>query len=331
MRISLFLPHVGVFGGVRRYIELGNAWVASGHEVHLYHPEGTAPAWLSFAGRCAPLVASASAAADLAFCGDRHTLGDFLRSPAVKRIYYCVIEKDPAAGAAVAAGAALAANSTPLRARLARRHRIPVIDGIGGIDPDRFHTDPARRPADRLRIVLNGRRSRPKKGTDLILAALRGLRDRHPETEIVLFDSVLSGAPDPRDGAPLPPGARYVLDPSQEELAALYQSAHLFIAAERKAGWCNTALEAMACGAAVACTPSGTTDFARHGETALVIPVRHPWWVRRAARRLLEDAELRTRLGIAGAAEARRWSWERLAEKLLAQAASVPPRASTIG
>src|SRR5438552_2113927 len=40
MRIALFLPHVGVFGGVRRFIELGNAWTASGHAVTLFHPGG---------------------------------------------------------------------------------------------------------------------------------------------------------------------------------------------------------------------------------------------------------------------------------------------------
>jgi len=320
MRISLFLPHVGVYGGVRRFIELGNVWTADGHEVVLYHPEGAPPAWLPFAGRTAPLAEAAGARADLAFCGDRHTLPALLASPAARRIYYCVIEKDPAAGAAIAAGAALAANSSPLRASLERRHRVSVIDGIGGIDAGRFQPDPAQRPGDRLRILLNGRRSRPKKGTDLILAALRGLAAAGRAPEIVLFDTVAPGEPDPREGAPLPPGARYVLDPSQAELAALYQSAHVFVAAERKAGWCNTALEAMACGAAVACTRSGTTDFARHEETALVVPLRHPWFVRRAARRLLADADLRGKLGAAGAAEAPRWSWTRLAAKLLAQA-----------
>ena len=40
MRISTFLPHVGVFGGVRRFLELGNAWCAAGHEV-TYHPGET--------------------------------------------------------------------------------------------------------------------------------------------------------------------------------------------------------------------------------------------------------------------------------------------------
>src|SRR5262249_45306577 len=138
-----------------------------------------------------------------------------------------------------------------------------------------------------------------------------------------LFDTPGAGDPDPRTSGPLPANARYVIGPSQDDLVALYQSAHVFLAAERKAGWCNTALEAMACGAAVGCTRSGTTDFARHGEPALIVPVRHAWFVARAARRLLTDAALRARLSAAGPPEAARWRWPVLAARLLDQVAKL--------
>jgi glycosyltransferase involved in cell wall biosynthesis len=319
MRIATFLPHVGVFGGVRRFIELGNAWARLGHEVRLFHPAGTPPDWLPYAGRVERLETAGAFAADLSFCADPHTMTAFLAAPAARRVYYCVIEKDPGVGRALAAGAALAANSSPLRRRLAARHRVTVLDGVGGLDTARFRPDPAGRDGDRVRILLNGRRSRPKKGTDLILAALRGI-ETEGEVEIVLFDHVAAGEPDPRAGARVPPGARWVLNPAQDALAALYRSAHVFIAAERKAGWCNTALEAMASGAALVCTKSGTTDFARHERTALVAPVRHPWFLRGPIRRLVRDPALRARLGVAGAEEAKRWSWDALAARLLDEA-----------
>ena len=195
-----------------------------------------------------------------------------------------------------------------------------VLDGIGGINTRQFRPDPARRAEAPLRVLLNGRRSRPKKGTDIVLRALAGLAGRVPDFEVVLFDSLgPQNRQDPRDGAPLPANARFVLDPTQEELVALYQSAHLFVAAERKAGWCNTALEAMACGVAVVCTPSGTRDFARHGGNALVARWRHPWALRPPIARLLRDPALRQRLGAAGPATAAAWTWEALAAKLLAQ------------
>jgi glycosyltransferase involved in cell wall biosynthesis len=230
-----------------------------------------------------------------------------------------VIEGDAGLARAVADPAiALAANSQALRAAVARRARRPVLDGVGGIRTTHFRPDPAKRATAPLRVLLNGRRSRAKKGTDLVLAALRDLRGV-PEFEVVLFDSVdAHNRQDPRDGAPLPANARFVLNPSQDELAALYQSSHLFVAAERKAGWCNTALEALACGCALVCTSSGTRDFARHGENALVA-WRHPFFLAPAIRRLLVDAALRERLAAAGPASAEPWSWPRLAEKLLVQ------------
>jgi glycosyltransferase involved in cell wall biosynthesis len=319
MRIALFLPHVEVFGGVRRFLELGNAWTEAGHAVTLFHPSGEAPAWLPFLGTTRPLAAAAAGASELAVCADPHTYAEFRRHSATRHLYYCVIEGDP--GLALAVGdsqVVLAANSSPLRARVAAQSHRPVLDGIGGIRLDQFRPDAAARATAPLRVLLNGRRSRPKKGTDLILGALAGLRGKVPEFEVVLFDSIGErNRQDPRDGAPA--WVRFVIGASQPELVALYQSSHLFVAAEKKAGWCNTALEAMACGTALVCTRSGTTDFARDGENALVVRWRHPFFLGGAIRRVLGDPALRARLEIAAPRELERWSWPVLAEKLLRQ------------
>ncbi len=321
MRIVTFLPHVGVFGGVRRFIELGNEWCALGHDVTLVHPEGTLPAWLPYRGQVAPLASAPTAGAfDLAVCADPHTYDAFRATRATTHLYYCVLEGDSGLQRALADPAVrLAANSGALRAALARRARRPVLDGVGGIRCEQFRPSASQRATAPLRVLVNGRRSRAKKGTDLVLRALAGLGASVPAFEIVLFDNVdAHNRQDPRDGAPLPPNARFVINPTQAELVALYQSAHVFVAAERKAGWCNTALEALACGCALVCTRSGTRDFARDGENALV-SWRHPWFLRRELRRLLRDAPLRTRLGAAGPASAAPWEWSVLAQKLLAQ------------
>ena len=321
MRIALFLPHVGVFGGVRRYLELGNEWVARGHAVTLHHPAGTPPAWLPFAGTTARTDAAATTTSDLAICGDSRSFAAFRAHASARHVYYCVLEGDP--GLALAfddPAVTLMANSGPLRRDLGARTSRPVLDGIGGIRPTRFHPDPTARAAAPLRVLVNGRRSRAKKGTDLVLRALAGLVGHVPAFETVLFDALdpETNRQDPRDGAPLPPHARFVIDPSQDELVRLYQSSHIFVAAEKKAGWCNTALESLACGCALVCTRSGTTDFARHEDNALVT-WRHPWFLRRALRRLLTDAALRERLSAAGPASAERWAWPALADRILTQ------------
>ena len=321
MRIATFLPHVGVFGGVRRFLELGNAWRALGNEVTLYHPGGEPPDWLPYRGRVAPLADAGREASDVALCGEAGTYAAFRAHDASRHVYYCVLEKDPGLARAIAdRGCLLAANSGPLRRAVSRRARRPVLDGIGGINLEQFRVRRDARPESPLRILVNGRRSRPKKGTDLILRALRGLGADVAPFEVVLFDTLPRGEDsDPRVQAPAPENARWVLGPSQAELVALYQSAHVFVAAERKAGWCNTALEAMACGCAVACTRSGTTDYAEHEVNALVVPVRHPIWIRRAVRRLLVEAPLRGRLAGAAPQAALPWTWDRLARRLLEQ------------
>lgn len=321
MRIGMFLPHVGVFGGVRRYLELGNEWVAMGHDVTLFHPGGAPPAWLPFRGETRPTAAAAGADSDVALCGEAVSYSAFRAHLASHHLYYCVLEGDPGLpSAARDPGVTLMANSGALLRSLRRNTRRPVLDGVGGIRPERFRPDPSRRAASPLRVLVNGRRSRPKKGTDLVLRALAGLAGKAPAFETVLFDSVdpATNFQDPRDGAPLPPGARFVLGPTQDELVELYQSSHVFVAAERKAGWCNTALEALASGCALVCTRSGTADFARHEENALV-SLRHPWFLRAALARLLTDAALRARLSAAGPASATPWAWPVLARKILAQ------------
>lgn len=331
MRIALFLPHVGVFGGVRRFLELGNAWADAGHEVCLYHPEGGPADWLPFRGVIRPLAAAAAARSDLGWCADVHTYDAFRAHATSRHVYYCVLEGDPGLRRAIAdRGVTLAANSAALRRAVAARAGRPVLDGAGGIRIEQFRPDPARRAAAPLRVLVNGRRSRPKKGTDLVLRALRGLVGRVPEFETVLFDSIgPQNRQDPRDGAPLPPGARFVLDPSQSELVALYQSSHVFVAAERKAGWCNTALEALACGCALVCTPSGTRDFAHDGENARVVRWRHPFFLAHALREVLTNDTLRRRLAAAGPASAAPWNWAALSRKLLAQLERPPAPIAT--
>jgi glycosyltransferase involved in cell wall biosynthesis len=107
-----------------------------------------------------------------------------------------------------------------------------------------------------------------------------------------------------------------VRDPRQEELAALYGDADLFVSAERRAGWCNTAAEAMACGAAVVCTRSGTEDFARDGSTALVSRYAWSWLLASAVARLLRDPALRAAVAERGRREMEEWSWERTARRI---------------
>jgi glycosyltransferase involved in cell wall biosynthesis len=203
------------------------------------------------------------------------------------------------------------------------RRGVRAVPAVGGVNPAIFHPpDPDPRPARAregrpVRALVYGRLSRKRKGT---LAAARAVsmaahRSRI-RVELTLFDAPPPGEPPPPERLPLHVPHRWVLDPTQEELAALYGDADLFVSAERRAGWSNTAAEAMACGAAVVCTRSGTEDFARHGETALVSRFPWSWALARHVSRLLRDVPLRTRIAERGRERIRWFPWERTADAI---------------
>src|SRR5687767_2780018 len=140
LSIAAILPHLQVFGGIRRYLALGEAWRALGHHITLYTPEGIPPDWFAFGGRVRSFGLLGQTRHDLAFASQPALLERLRALPADRRVFYCVLEGEPGeAEAARDPDLLLMANSIELAARLARRYRRPVLDGAGGIDPDFFH------------------------------------------------------------------------------------------------------------------------------------------------------------------------------------------------
>ena len=94
------------------------------------------------------------------------------------------------------------------------------------------------------------------------------------------------------------------------ELGAWYQRAAVVCVPSRREGYGMTAREGMAWGRPVVATAvGGLPDAVADGETGLLVPPRDPAALRAAIARLLDDAELRSRLGAAARrVAAERWS-----------------------
>jgi glycosyltransferase involved in cell wall biosynthesis len=326
------LPGVGVFGGVRRFLEVGNALVRRGHRYTLYHPEGTRPDWLPFAGEVRRLVELPSTAHTVLLCGEPTLVPQFEAAPARLKLFYCVLEKMPNERSIVTRRDWIPiANSTGIRERLRKRYGVEAQDAIGGLDPALFRPTGPPRPLqpEPLRILAYGRLSRARKGTALVVRAAarvaRQLGHRAPAwagtlahpVQLVLFDHVGPGNErDPRPDFESPIPVEFHLNLSQAELAALYSTCDVFVSAERRAGWNNTVAEAMACGVPVVCTASGTRDLAIHGETAWVVRWRHPWALARGIRALARDRKTRERMRSAARTRALGFTWDRVAERI---------------
>jgi glycosyltransferase involved in cell wall biosynthesis len=320
LRIAVALPHLGIYGGIRRFLELGGIWIARGHDVTLAVPRGAAAreAWLPFEGRIGALEDLSRERWDALLSPDP-TLFLRVEAPGALRVFYAVLERAPGAERACRRADIVLGSSAGMIRHLARRG-IRAEDGVGGVNFQRFRPPKADARPERarsggaVRALVYGRLARRRKGSWAAAKAVEiAARRTGVATELTLFDAPPPGDRRGGDALPLSIPYRWVLNPSQEELSGLYGDADVFVGAERRAGWCNTAAEAMACGAAVACTRSGTEDFARDGDTAAV--ARWPWTQALAGKvaSLLREPALRARIAARGREKIQNYPWERTA------------------
>jgi GT2 family glycosyltransferase/glycosyltransferase involved in cell wall biosynthesis len=173
-----------------------------------------------------------------------------------------------------------------------------------GIDLDTF--GPRADVARREDMVLALGRSNPLKNFPLTLEAWRALAEPRPELRLFGIEPELA----------TDPGMRYVAAPDDAQVNELLCQATVFVQTSIHEGFALPPLEAMATGAAVLCTDAhGNRDFCVDGVNCLM-PDPDVRSVAEALRRLLDDPELRARLGRAGIETAGDYAWERRIDTL---------------
>jgi glycosyltransferase involved in cell wall biosynthesis len=323
VKIAALLPHVEIFGGVRRYLEIGNELVEKGHTFVLFTPKGERPDWLEFAGTSRPFESLEADRFDIGLCSEYSVLPHFDRLKAEAKFFYFLLEGHKKEGEVARSGYYFLGNSEGICRRVERKYGLHCYRAPGGINPDIFYplekSAPAPSPAagGEFRILCYGRVYKKRKGVRHVIRAVEGLYPKFPGLRLIFFDSLVGE--DRRDPRPLIKTSvphDFHLNLPQEKMAWLFSGADLFVSAEKRAGWANTAAEAMACRVPVVCTRSGTGDFALPGRTALVVPFAHPYLLRRQIRKMLLDEGLRLRLARAGYEKIREFTWEALAARL---------------
>jgi glycosyltransferase involved in cell wall biosynthesis len=143
----------------------------------------------------------------------------------------------------------------------------------------------------------------PMKGLVPLLEAVAKLRTER-ELELVVIGNP---RPDGRvakaiERLELAPIVRFVSGISDEELARNYASAEVAVVPSLYEGFSLPAIEAMACGVALVATTGGALPevVGTDGETGLLVAPDDPGALAAAIGRLLDDDQLRRRLGAAG-------------------------------
>jgi glycosyltransferase involved in cell wall biosynthesis/GT2 family glycosyltransferase len=313
MHIGFVEPHLGRFGGIRRMLEFANRLVARGHTVTFYVPEGIPLEcrWMRCDAAIAALPGGFDDTLDVVVFNHEpqwHLLERFER--ARRKVFYALhygalYGKEGSWESVRAAVDLQLANSNWTADRIAQEtgHR-PVVQ-LGGVNRDVFRPHGGRKRYD---LLCTGELQRPWKGTDTILEAGR-----------IAGVKVERYAPKDLD---------------QPALGREYDAARVFAVGSWFEGFGQPGLEALACGVPLVTTDNGGCgEYARDGETALVVPPRDATAMAAAVRRLLDDRELAARLARQGLdVVAEEFDWERrtdeLAERLdgvVAGRAAAPP------
>jgi glycosyltransferase involved in cell wall biosynthesis len=112
----------------------------------------------------------------------------------------------------------------------------------------------------------------------------------------------------------------FVSGVAQERIIELYAEAQVAVVPSLYEGFSLPAIEAMACGVPLVATTGGALPevVGPDGEAALSVPTNDPSALAIAIGRLLDDAELRSRIGEAGRNRVLdRFTWRRSAEGMV--------------
>ena len=197
-----------------------------------------------------------------------------------------------------------------------RLHIVPV-----GVDQQTFRPLPqvTRVPG---RIMTTASADVPMKGLIPLLEAIAKLRVERDEVHLVVIGKQKdkSKIPAVLDRLGLEHAVEFVSGVEQERIIELYAEAEIAVVPSLYEGFSLPAIEAMACGVPLVATTGGALPevVGPDGIAALTVPPNDPSELALAIGRMLDDPELRARIGRAGRARILdRFTWRRSAEGMI--------------
>ena len=197
-----------------------------------------------------------------------------------------------------------------------RLHIVPV-----GVDQQTFRPLPqvGRVPG---RIMTTASADVPMKGLVPLLEAIAKLRVEREDVHLVVIGKQKdkSKIPAVLDRLGLEHAVEFVSGVEQERIIELYAEAEVAVVPSLYEGFSLPAIEAMACGVPLVATTGGALPevVGPDGIAALTVPPNDPSELALAIGRMLDDPELRARIGRAGRDRILdRFTWRRSAEGMI--------------
>ena len=194
-----------------------------------------------------------------------------------------------------------------------RLHIVPV-----GVDQQQFRPLPhiARVPG---RLMTTASADVPLKGLMYLIEALAKVRAERPDAHLVVIGRPRhkSAVPAQLERLGLTDAVEFVSGVSDERIVELYAEAEIAVVPSLYEGFSLPAVEAMACGVPLVTTTGGALPevVGPSGESAMTVPPADPGALAQQIVEVLNDDQLRARLGEAGRKRVLdRFTWRRTAE-----------------
>jgi len=320
MILGAILPHTKLYGGVKRFLELGNIFVEKGHDFCVYTPDGVAPAWFDYKGRMGTFDEIAEAPLDALWTTTPGFMPLVLQSKARHKIFYHVRIKERLKAIMKNPDVEIFACSTNVYEHDLKKYGRKAFKAIGGVTVDHYQPKTDYSVVDRPFVVMGyGRLAERVKGTKYVVKACEHLYKKGYNLRMLLFDTALNDVWQQRidqftSSCPFDFVQNHPFDRNSE----LFNRADCFVSAEnpRYSGWNNTVAEAMACALPIVTTKAGTMDMITDGENGL----RSARWVmciERHIARLYHDEDLRRQLGTQARERIKEYDWRLVADRIL--------------
>jgi len=316
MKIGFVEPHLELTGGIRRIIEFSNRLTERGHDVTIFHSNGSPCEWMKCIAKIKDYEAVLNENHDVIIYNDPNPIDYDLvkRAKAKLKVFYVLrlYENHLLKGInpkiyfpwnlmtlikkkSLQSPYLKLANSSWIYYWLKENMNIDSKLLIGGVNAEIFHPVKMDKNSNQIQILCSGSLEQWK-GTKTIFKAVEIAKKREPK--IVLDAYYGKGIP-------------------QEKMAEKYCSADIFVDGQWDyAGWNNPVAEAMACKVPVICTDiGGVRDFAFHEKTTLMVPPRDPEAMACAIIRLIRDENLREGLRENAYNCIRQFNWDKSAER----------------
>lgn len=320
MILGVLLPHTKLYGGVKRFLELGNVFVKKGHRFIVFTPDGAAPTWFDFKGEMSTFDRIKSIPLDALWTTTVKYMPMVLESQAKHKIFYHVRLSEKVGKLMKNPQVEVFACSSNVYEYDMKKYGRKAFKAIGGVTLSNYKAKDSYVVKNRpFTVLAYGRIVERVKGTHYVVKACEQLYAKGYNIKLLLFDTpVDEGAASRIKAFTCKCPFEFIVGHPFDRNWEIFNRADCFVSAEnpRYSGWNNTVAEAMACAVPIITTKAGTYDLIRDKENG-IRSARYVFCFRKHIKTLYHDEELRRRYGHASHEDIKDFDWSVVADKIL--------------